>query len=302
MGWRVVGVVAPFVIIESGVPDTGLFVYNGKGKPGNPPVYSVVAPGVVKDPFGNSVTAVMEAGTDNGPHLLIDQDGNLFIFNGADKNVIQLIAGDGSIRVYPASGPAAQALAATVSPADGTTADGDQYAAGVAAYNWIAGTENGVRLFNGEFQFISYSTQWDIDASFYSSSTAIVNSLLPLSAEHPGSPGTQETWQTLGSPGLTNWASDHGRYRITTEGNLRIQCVLHATAAAASQASTYANSLPPAYQPAFAHVMTLGYNTNVVSADRWPRVVVTTTGPVNISLPALPNATQVGATMDIPLD
>lgn len=310
MGWRIVAVVSPLVIVESGVPNSGLFVYNGKGGPGNPPVFSVVAPGVTEDPFGNAVTAVMVAGSDTGPHLLIDLDGNLFIFNSAAENVIQLIAGDGSIRVYPATGPGAEQLSATMAPANGVTADGDQYAAGVAAYVWNAGVENAVRMFNGEFQFLTYAAGWGIDASFYSSSSAIVNSLLPLGADTPGSPGTPEVWHTLGSPSATGFTSVHGRYRLTPDGETEIDIQLNANAGGGTGGTyTYANLLPVAYQAigSAAHAYPVGYNATIVAGQNFGVVLIDDKGTANagrvrIQVPNLAAGATLGCNIRLPLN
>src|SRR6185312_1070529 len=146
-------VTAQEVIIVAG-KNGGLFVYSPSEGLGNL-IAAIVPPGVTQDKFGNPVSDVLQIGNGSGAHLLVDEDGNLLIFNFSDLNVIQLISGDGSIRVYPATGPGAQQLHASISPVDGAAADGDEYAAGVSAYVWIGATENAVRMFNGEFQFIS---------------------------------------------------------------------------------------------------------------------------------------------------
>ncbi len=62
--WSDQPVVTPLVIVESGAPSSGLFVYSGTPGPGNPPVASIVAPGVTTDPYGNTVTPIIM--TQNG--------------------------------------------------------------------------------------------------------------------------------------------------------------------------------------------------------------------------------------------
>ncbi len=46
-------------VLVSGTND-GIFVYIGKPGPGNPPVASIVAPGVTTDPYGNTVASILE--------------------------------------------------------------------------------------------------------------------------------------------------------------------------------------------------------------------------------------------------
>jgi hypothetical protein len=68
---------------------SGIFVYSGVPAAGNPPVFSVVAPGVTSDPYGNTVGAVLTIGTFGGPGLNVDQFGNLALA-GADGSLLEL--------------------------------------------------------------------------------------------------------------------------------------------------------------------------------------------------------------------
>lgn len=65
------------IIIVSGSPNTGLFLYNGTPAAGNPPVLWAVAPGVTADPFGNTVSAVLGAGVPGGQSTQIDAAGDV---------------------------------------------------------------------------------------------------------------------------------------------------------------------------------------------------------------------------------
>jgi len=65
------------IIIVSGAPNTGLFLYNGTPAAGNPPVLWAVAPGVTADPFGNTVAAVLGAGNPAGPSTQVDATGDV---------------------------------------------------------------------------------------------------------------------------------------------------------------------------------------------------------------------------------
>jgi hypothetical protein len=77
------------IIIVSGAPNTGLFLYNGTPAHGNPPVLWAVAPGVTADPFGNTVAAVLGAGTPGGPSTQIDASGDVTL-TGAAGTTLQL--------------------------------------------------------------------------------------------------------------------------------------------------------------------------------------------------------------------
>ena len=77
------------IVITSGAPNTGLFIYNGTPAAGNPPVLWAVAPGVTSDPFGNTVSAVLGAGTPGGPSTQIDQLGDVTL-TGSGGSVLSL--------------------------------------------------------------------------------------------------------------------------------------------------------------------------------------------------------------------
>jgi hypothetical protein len=110
---------------------TGLFYYNGT--PGAGDLICAIAPeGTTQDPFGNAVTPVVNIGSATGPHLNIDGFGNLTVFNASGKNVGQWEVGDGSMRFYGTTGPAAGSLVLAISPIAGTDGEANAYAAGLA--------------------------------------------------------------------------------------------------------------------------------------------------------------------------
>lgn len=85
-------VVFPLVVIRSGAPNTGLFVYNGNPAKGKL-IAQIVAPGVIQDPFGNAVSAVLNIGIWSAAGVLLQHF-------GIDQNGIVNIAGpDGVTRV-----------------------------------------------------------------------------------------------------------------------------------------------------------------------------------------------------------
>ena len=128
MGWRQNVVIATLVIVEG--TGGGLFVYNGTPGPANPPVFSVVAPGVTKDPYGNTVAAVMEAGVPGTGQTQIDQSGNILLAGPDGSPVIQLNPSHQRIQLY--SDPAgAGALLASLASVAGTDQYGNTYPQGL---------------------------------------------------------------------------------------------------------------------------------------------------------------------------
>jgi hypothetical protein len=95
--------------------DTGFFFYNGTPAAGNPPVLTIVPPGVTADPFGNSVAPVLNIGDQQGAHAGFDDNGNLFFSNSSGTTTIVVFPSLDLIGFYPAGGAAgglALALAA----------------------------------------------------------------------------------------------------------------------------------------------------------------------------------------------
>lgn len=79
-------VVANKVIVFG--PKDGLFIYTGTPAHGNPPIFSVTAPGTTTDPYGNPVKPVMLAGPAAGPFTQIDQFGDLISFSPAGGSIV----------------------------------------------------------------------------------------------------------------------------------------------------------------------------------------------------------------------
>lgn len=81
----------------------GLFVYDGTPAKGNPPVFSVVAPGTTTDPYGNAVKAVMNAGDLEGAHFGIDDDGNAYLADSTGATRIYLSPINSELAFYTAN-------------------------------------------------------------------------------------------------------------------------------------------------------------------------------------------------------
>lgn len=111
-------------------------------------------------------------------------------------------------------------------------------------------------------------------------------------------PPTLETWHSLGSPGITNFASDHARYRLSVEGYLLIDILGHATGATSIVSGSYANTMPAPYRPALLRV----FPVSAPDAVQFYRVTVDTAGVVTLRIGALATGNVVGGTAFLPLD
>lgn len=111
-------------------------------------------------------------------------------------------------------------------------------------------------------------------------------------------PPTLETWHSLGSPGITNFNSVHGRYRLTADGYLFVDIQGAATGATTNQTGTYANTMPAPYRPA----ITRTFPVIAPDVGTYYRVTVNTDGTVGLHIGVLASGNQVGGTALIPLD
>ena len=74
---------------------------------------------MVKDPFGNTVASLLNAGSLAGGHFGIGSDGTVFISNAAGKTVIRIDTATGSIWCYNSAGEGAGNLITSIAPAAG---------------------------------------------------------------------------------------------------------------------------------------------------------------------------------------
>lgn len=133
------------LIITSGGVATGLFVYNGNPGAGNPPVFSVVAPGVTADPFGNHVDAVMQAGVPGTGQTTIDASGRILLSGASGTDVIQLDPANQQMLVY-SDPPALHSLLASLSAQQTVDGFGNQVRQSVAGY----GTDGSAVILAGD--------------------------------------------------------------------------------------------------------------------------------------------------------
>jgi hypothetical protein len=132
-----------FVISSSGV-----FFYNGAGSLGNAPIFSVVAPGVTLDPFGNTVSAVMDIGSLAGAHVAFDASGVQYLADSTGTTRIMLDPQNRVIEFFDSSGTGHNPALLTIASAAGNdrfTSDAflAGFTAGVATSTQIQLTNSG---------------------------------------------------------------------------------------------------------------------------------------------------------------
>jgi hypothetical protein len=111
---------------------------------------------------------------------------------------------------------------------------------------------------------------------------------------------TTDSWQSLGSPAATGFTSDHGRYRLTSDGDVEFDIALTAGGGGGTAGSyTYANTLPAAYRPAINRTYPLGREN---AASPSPDLHIGTGGTVRVDLPGIGAGLNVGANIRMPLD
>ena len=89
--------------------------------------------------------------------------------------------------------------------------------------------------------------------------------------------GGPETWHTLGT--LTGYTVVYGRYRMTAEGEIELDCQATASTNATTQA--WSVTLPVAYRPATIRRADLEGGRAQVTTEVFPHITVDTTGVVN---------------------
>ena len=95
--------------------------------------------------------------------------------------------------------------------------------------------------------------------------------------------GGPETWHTLGT--LTGYTVAYGRYRMTAEGEIELDCQATASTNAVSQA--WSVTLPAAYRPATIRRADLEGGRSQVTTEVFPHITVDTTGVVTFIVQAI---------------
>jgi hypothetical protein len=278
------------VIVYGTGPGSGLFVYSGQPAAGNPPIFWAASAST--DPYGNalpSTTGVAGGGAFRAGNTIINIHG-VFTYSGT---------------------PAAGNLITSDAQQAGVDDFGNTYKQGFTNY---LPSGNAIQIVNGNLTIFDTNGTTAIGnlgpssapGVTYLSQVAGVLVTDPLSAAKPGSaPVTAETWTTLGIPGIAGWSSDRGRYRMTPDGEVEIDIILHATAVTAGGSqNAYPNALAAAYRPAFHRAYPMGITSLITGNNRWPSLDIDTAGVVTLNLP--PNGVgagiQVGGNVRMPLD
>ncbi len=221
------------VLIFGTGPGSGLFVYQGAPKAGNPPVFAVVAPGVTADPYGNLVDAVVTVGNAAGAHIRMDQFGDL-VAHSATGNEIWLLPGFPAILEYDNLGN----LVASVSPVGGADSSGQAFVEGAATYGKLGATFVAVALAGNQVQWSTAAAvggpytaaqQMGLTADGFLAVTngglEVIGTAVPLlrvseSTAAPGSPPVQIIGAAAGDRALgVEVAGDAAfRFRLNNQG------------------------------------------------------------------------------------
>jgi hypothetical protein len=137
------------VIINGGGTNSGLFIYNGTGAPGNPPVLAAVAPGTTVDPFGNPVNAVLNIGNYSAAHFGVDQTGNVYLSNASGLVTMFMSPTSQVLEFFP-SGAGNGPPLITLASATGVDQYGNAFSIGA---NIAGGTLSGVSIQGSQASF-----------------------------------------------------------------------------------------------------------------------------------------------------
>jgi len=213
---------SPLIVITSGAPNTGFFVYNGTPALGNPPVFSVTAPGVTTDPYGNTV--VNEAVAYGGSREY-SQLANGAVYFGSLNPSTKLVVNGFVIVDDVLTGGTTQPGLEIQSP--------DVIGAGLSMSGILLAGES-------------------VDTTV----APFIQMLGKLLATTPGSTlgfGSAETWHALGAMSNGWSVGGHAQYRIMPTGELALSMkdiLLGTTFADGTVLWSAANGLRAGYRPA----------------------------------------------------
>lgn len=329
--WSNQPVLSPLVIITSGAPTTGFFVYSGTPGKGNPPVFSVVAPGVTTDPYGNAVQDVVQAGG-SGSFTRIESNGTIVLYGtGANPDIIIDPIRSAMFFYSPTAG--AGNLTESIAVAAGTDVFGNADLPGNTTY--FAGGTRAVQVYNAAITFYtapSSAGPWTagpsittdatglhldavtagLDLTLLSHGTGLVKAQSQLQVAYttagpvvttdPNNSSASESWHSLGALGVTGLTVNAGRYRMLPDGDVEIDFSFSTSAAVSAFFATFANTLLTAYQPAQEKGCGIGASGGAwtISSTRIPSLLVTPTGSVQVSMPAIASGVVGGCTFRYP--
>ncbi len=145
------GIVIANTVIVFGA-DGGFFVYNGAPALGNPPIFTVVAPGVTTDPYGNPVQTLVNIGNLAGAHVGFDTSGVEYLSDAGGVTRILIDPQNRVIEFYDSSGTGVNPAQITIASAAGNDRfTGDAFPQGLAVNATVSGQPFAVQLGLGSF-------------------------------------------------------------------------------------------------------------------------------------------------------
>lgn len=265
------------------INSSGMFFYDGTPANGN--LIIAIARAAGTDAFGNAYVRGIQLGepSDTAQIQLLPSAGGpgtasrvAFPIPGLGiSNIPNVSAGitSGTYGALLMSGPAMN------------TAGAQDWVQLIMFANSLAGNAA-----HGELRYIDTSGNVTTDALWDGSGVMIPS----LAGQDPAN-GLRETWHSLGSPSATGWASQHGRYRMTPEGETEMD--INLTGSGSTGTFNYANALAAAYRPSIKRVHNLGMEGITTSPCQ---VTVATTGVVTLRIGA--TTSTIGDTWAFPLD
>lgn len=281
-------IVKTLVINSPAGGESGIFVYNGIGAPGNQPILSIESPGVTTDPYGNPVSPVLNIGPQTGAHSGFDSAGRMYFtdsggflrifidpgvspddsqitfYNTSGKTILQI---DGTLKGFfqyqDLGATQGQLLTAMASVSTTDPIFGHTVSAGFTTFNPAAVTSNTIissqiieqqisgdifSLFPIIISSVAYYQIQGAGSSFFKNLNGCLVGTTPPSFSTP------ETWHTLSlNAGFAAFGSPFStpsyRFEPTgTGGIVRLAGVLKLTANEGS--GTTIATVPSGYFPA----------------------------------------------------
>jgi len=260
-GWNEPGILT-VVLISGGVPGSGLFVYSGVPAKGN--LIASISAVAGTDVYGNTIREGVTAYKPDGlggflARMALSSNAGDLEFQSAATAAIGFLAS-------AAAGGGGSAITIQTEGYSGDTFNDltiqSPNAGGVLIWNGAGGIET-----RG-----------------------------PVVIDDPASPGTPETWHSLGT--LANYTVNIGRYRLTSQGELELD-VNVSSAGANAGTTTFSTTIAAAYRPTQLRFVPMATTRNVTAGDAWPRLLVSAAGAVSVVQTAAVTA-QLSAINAIP--
>lgn len=135
------------------IGSSGIFFYNGAGAAGNPPIFAVCAPGITQDPFGNTVSPVLNIGPLSAAHAGFDNSGVEYLADSTGTPRIVIDPGQRVIEFLSASGLGSTPLLTIASAAGTDSFGGGAFPAGINLSGLPLQAGNTIVNTNGVFTY-----------------------------------------------------------------------------------------------------------------------------------------------------